>query len=129
MQYLITPSQSTNWQINPPEFVKKLSQQWPDIKIETVPNSEDYYTLEWCLKPPEMGARLDGALHQDGQGISLDGYIEDCAKFAIWFRAQVPTIQELVFYDQEYNHHIELKTNTKEAEIMEIFTGKIIVTV
>ena len=129
MQYLITPSQSTDWQINPLEFVKNLSKQWSDIKIEKVSNPEDIYSLEWSIKPPQMGAGLDGGLHQDEQGISLDGYLEDCAKFAIWFRSQVPTIQELVFYDQSYNHSIELKTDTKDVEIIDVFTDKIIVIV
>lgn len=129
MQYLITPSQSTNWQINPPEFIKILSKQWSKIKIEKASNPEDYYALAWSIKPPQMGVRLDGALHQDGQGISLDGHLEDCAKFAIWFRSQVPTIQELVFYDQGYNHSIELKNDTKDIEIIEVFTEKTMVIV
>ncbi|NEQ69983.1 MAG: hypothetical protein F6K21_31725, partial [Symploca sp. SIO2D2] len=49
-----------------------------------------------------------------------DGYLEDCARFVIWFRSLVPQTQKLVFYDQGYNYHVELETRTTESEIMQL---------
>ncbi|MBD1804192.1 hypothetical protein H6F98_01715 [Microcoleus sp. FACHB-SPT15] len=63
----------------------------------------------------------DGALHRDGQGISLDGYLEDCARFVIWFRSIVPQTQKLVSYAQGYNCHVELQAETTESEIIQVF--------
>ncbi|NES19073.1 MAG: hypothetical protein F6K41_09110 [Symploca sp. SIO3E6] len=118
MEYLVTPPESTNWKINESEFIQHLEKQWSGIEIWKTTNPDDYHTLEWVLKVSGTEDRLDGALHRDGQGISLDGYLEDCARFVIWFRSLVPQSQKLVFYDQGYNCHIELETTTTESEIM-----------
>lgn len=96
-----------------------MEKQWSGIKIRFVTNLNDYYSLEWTLQVPTTGQRLDGALHRDGQGISLDGYIQDCAIFAVWFRSLVPQTQKLVFYDQAYNFHVELQAQTTDAEIIQ----------
>ncbi|MEA5511945.1 hypothetical protein VB715_19405 [Crocosphaera sp. UHCC 0190] len=121
MEYLITPPETTDWQINENELTKNLEKSWSKIKIKTISNPDDYYCLEWVIIIPETGQRLDGALHRDLQGISLDGYIKDCAAFAVWFRSLVSPSQQLVFYDQGYNSHIELQENTTELEIVEPF--------
>lgn len=125
MEYLITPLEATDWKINESEFIDHLSKQWSDIEIKAVRNPDDYYSLEWVIKVPGMGQRLDCALHRDGQGISLDGYLEDCARFALWFRSLVPQTQQLVFYDQGYNSHIELTEKTTESEIIQPFLALI----
>jgi hypothetical protein len=125
MEYLITPPEPTGWKINESELIEHLAKQWSDIEIQKVTNPDDYYSLEWVIKVPGMGQRLDGALHRDGQGISLDGYLEDCTKFAVWFRSIVPQTQKLLFYDQGYNSHIELTAETTESEIMQSFLAVI----
>lgn len=125
MEYLITPPESTSWKINESDFIQHLEKQWSDIEIRKVTNPDDYYALEWVIKVSGIGQRLDGALHRDGQGISLDGYLEDCAIFAIWFRSLVPQTQKLLFYDQGYNCHVELEAETTESEIMQPFLALI----
>jgi hypothetical protein len=125
MEYLITPPEPTDWKINESDFIQYLKKQWSDIEIRKVTNPDDYYALEWVVKVSGIEQRLDGALHRDGQGISLDGYLEDCARFAIWFRYLVPQTQKLVFYDQGYNSHVELEAETTESEIMQPFLALI----
>lgn len=125
MEYLITPPEATDWKINESEFIDHLSKQWSDIDIKVVRNPDDYYSLEWVIKVPLIGHRLDCALHRDGQGISLDGYLEDCVRFAICFRSLVPQTQQLVFYEQGYNSHIELTEEATESEIMQPFLALI----
>ncbi len=121
MEYLITPLEPTNWQINASDFSQHIQKQWSDIEISSITNPDSYYSLECTIKVPGIGQRLDVALHRDGQGISLDGDLEDCARFAIWFRSLVPPTQELVFYDQGYNSHIELRAETTESDIIQPF--------
>lgn len=125
MEYLITPPESTSWKINESDFIQHLEKQWSDIEIRKVTNPDDYYALEWVIKVSGIGQRLDGVLHRDGQGISLDGYLEDCAIFAIWFRSLVPQTQKLLLYDQGYNCHVELEAETTESEIMQPFLALI----
>jgi hypothetical protein len=121
MKYLITPDQPTQWKINAVDFIKNLQKYWHDITIKNITNSDDYYSFEWVIKIPKKETRLEGALHRDGQGISLDGYLEDCATFAIWFRSLVPESQELIFYDQGYNYYLKLQHNTRISDIMQPF--------
>jgi len=121
MQYLITPPKETDWQINQSYFVNNILKEWPDAEIQVVTNPDRFYQLEWFTKVSGEGLRLDGALHRDGQGVSLEGYLEDCAKFAIWFRSFVPKSQKLIFYDQGYNYYIELEEGITEAEILAAF--------
>lgn len=125
MEYLITPPEPTDWKINELDLIEHLSKQWSEIEIQKVTNPDDYYALEWVIKVPGSDRRLEGALHRDGQGISLDGYLEDCAFLAIWFRSLVPQTQKLVFYDQGFSSHIELQLETTEAEIIQPFLALI----
>ncbi|MEC4984066.1 MAG: hypothetical protein SAJ37_01620 [Oscillatoria sp. PMC 1068.18] len=117
MEYLITPTASTSWKINLVDFTQSLQQQWSDVKIRTVTNSDDYYALEWVIL---KGERLDGALHRDGQGVSLDRSLKICASFAIWFRSLVPETQNLLFYDQGFNFQINLNLKTTKSEIIQL---------
>lgn len=121
MEYLITPPESTEWRINPKALIEDLEKYWSQIKLKTVTNPDDYYCLEWIITVPETGQRLDGALHRDLQGISLDGYIQDCATFAVWFRSLVSASQQLVFYDQGLNSHVYLQENSTESDIIQPF--------
>lgn len=121
MEYLITPPEKTDWKINQSDFVNNLFREWPDIQIRQMTNPDDYYEFEWFTKVSGKALRLDGALHRDGRGVSLEGYLEDCAKFAIWFRSFVPKSQKLIFYDQGYNYYIELEEGITEAEILAAF--------
>jgi hypothetical protein len=124
MEYLITPYQPTQWKINTVDFIENLEKSWHDTTIKTLTNPDDYYSIEWVIKIPEKGTRLDGALHRDGQGISLDGYLEDCATFAIWFQSLVPENQELMFYDQGYNYCLKLQPNTAISDIIQPFLSQ-----
>ncbi|NET86902.1 MAG: hypothetical protein F6K45_02115 [Kamptonema sp. SIO1D9] len=117
MEYLITPPASTSWKINSVEFTQSLQEKWSEVKIRTVTNPDDYYALEWVILE---GERLDGALHRDGQGISLDGSLEFCASFAIWFRSLVPETQNLLFYDQGFNFYVDLHEETTKSEIIQL---------
>jgi hypothetical protein len=121
MEYLITPDQPTQWKINTVDFIEHLEKSWHDIMIKNTTNPDDYYSIEWVIKIPKKGTRLDGALHRDCQGISLDGYLEDCAIFGVWFRSLVPETQELIFYDQGYNYCLKLQPNTTISDIMQPF--------
>ncbi len=122
MEYLITPPKATDWRIDNDQFRRNLTNTWSNVSSHLISNPDDYHYLEWIIMPPQTQQRLDVALHRDRQGISLDGSIKDCAKFALWFRSFVPSHQKLIFYDQGYNAQIELHNNTNEKEIIQTFS-------
>ncbi|MUG96992.1 hypothetical protein F7734_33515 [Scytonema sp. UIC 10036] len=121
MEYLITPPEETDWQINQSDFANCLLKKWSNIQLKQITNPDDYYCLEGSISVAGDGQMLEVALHRDRQGVSLDGYLEDCAFFAVWLRSLVTQNQKLVFYDQGYNVHIELKQNTTKSEIINSF--------
>jgi hypothetical protein len=127
MEYLITPPEATDWRIDAEVFKENLVNNWSNLSLNPIVNAEDYYCLEWVIMPPRCQQRLDGALHRDRQGISLDGSLEDCAKFALWFRDFVPSNQALFFYDHGYNYHIDLQKNITNVEIINTFSSLIMI--
>lgn len=64
---------------------------------------------------------LTGSLDRTGQVIALDGWLEDCAVFAVWFRFLVPVEQQLAFYDEAYSADVELGTATTAEELIAPF--------
>ncbi len=129
MEYLITPPESTDWRIDVEVFKENLVKKWSNLSLNPIVNAEDYYCLEWVIMPPQCQQRLDGALHRDRQGISLDGSLEDCAEFAIWFRHLVPSAQSLILYDQGYNFQVNLGNTITTIAIIEAFSNLAIVSV
>lgn len=121
MEYLVTPSERTDWKVELAQFSKLLSEDWPDVEMRKVENPDRMYALEWTLNVDRPNARLDGALQRSGHGIGLDGPLEGCARFAIWFRAQVPPEQPLLFYDQGCNAYVPLNENTTVDDILKAF--------
>lgn len=123
MEYLITPPSETDWQFNQSDFIECLVNKWSNIQIKLCTNPSDNYCFEGLIKVAANSQTLEIALHRDMQGMSLDGCLEDCAFFAVWLRPLVPENQKLVFYDQGYNAHIELKDNTTESEVINSFVS------
>lgn len=124
MEYLITPPKQTNWHINESNLMNHLFKKWLNIQIKEMTNPDDFYLFKGLIKL-SSDKTLEFALHRDRQGVSLDGYIEDCAFFAVWLRSIVPQNQKLVFYDQGYNAHIELNQSTTELDIINSFIGTV----
>jgi hypothetical protein len=106
------------------DLIDHLFKKWLNIQIKEMTNPDDFYLFEGLIKL-SSDKTLEFALHRDRQGISLDCFIEDCAFFAVWLRSIVPQNQKLVFYDQGYNAHIELKESTTELDIINSFISTV----
>ena len=65
--------------------------------------------------------RLDGTLTNDANVVHLDGDVRACATFALWFRSQVPTEQDLLFYDEGYSADVPLLVETTKDELVAPF--------
>ncbi|BAZ17761.1 hypothetical protein NIES4071_96410 [Calothrix sp. NIES-4071] len=126
MEYLITPIEETDWRINELDLINHLSEKWSNVQIKEITNLDDFYCFEGLINLSGNDKTLEFALHRDRQGVSLDGYLENCALFAVWLRSLVPQDQKLAFYDQGYNAHIELNQNTTELEIINSFISTVL---
>lgn len=117
--YFISPPEATDLKINTTELAESLRSQWQDVKIHYPDNPARHYALEWILQMPQM--QLDCYLEKKQQVVILEGDIEDCAKFALWFRSQVSNQYKLLFYNEGYSSSVELDLNTTEEQLLKPF--------
>ncbi len=117
MHCLAYIAEKTDWKKAPEELVSSLLQQWPDAHF--VVDSSQPFSHEWSISI--SGRSLEGAIHKDGTAIALDGELQDCALFAIWFRTQVPKEIKMLFYDQDYSVVLPLEESTSVSDIVEGF--------
>lgn len=120
MSYLITPPEEPAWSVDQEKFSQDVQAHWPQAKVEQIIDPARSFTCTWEI--PLEGYELEGALPRDGKSVVVDGRIQDCAEFAIWFRTQVPVDAPLIFCDDAYNNDIELTARTRAADIVNSFT-------
>lgn len=114
--FLITnPDQENNF-IKPSELAKKVESYWIDASISS--DFENDPCLSWTIKI--LNRRLDCSFYKNSH-LSMDGELNDCSKFAIWYRKQVPIESKLVMFDMGYNADIQLLYETSEQEIIQTF--------
>lgn len=125
--YFISPFEppqftgSTNLQIVPSTFEKKLLEQWADTKF-TKPTTTQHTLLQWEMS--EIG--IEGALmgqDQFGQYVYLHGAEEGIAQFARWYRTIVSTEYKLFFFNDSLDVQMELSRHTTEKQIIDALTG------
>ena len=120
--YFISPPGESDLKIDADQFVDYLRTQWAAVEVRTIESAESYQLLEWTA-PMEHGIVV-GSLDRTGQVVDLDGDVRDCARFAIAFRAWVPTEYKLIFYDEGYSADVELGTETSKAQLVEPFLAE-----
>lgn len=113
--FLISPPEETEWSMDPSDFAARLEASWPDADVRWVDDPVRTHALDFVIEID--GEPVDGGIHRDGQAIGLEGDPDACAKAATWFRGQVPPEQPLIFYDQGYQDHVELRADTTADEI------------
>ncbi len=117
--YLISPPEQTDLHIDPAHLAETLRIRWLDAEVRSPSVQDISRSLEWEL---QMNGRvLMGALARAGDAVYLDGDVRDCAIFAQWFRTQIPSRYNLVFYDEAYTADIELHDTTSKESIAEPF--------
>lgn len=99
-------------------FLEVLS-QWEDIRITEIDMPGDVHALEWVV--PLRHGDVFGALDRDGEVVHLDGFLPDCALFALWLRTIVPPYVELLFYDENYSADVALVALTSESDLVRAF--------
>lgn len=117
MSYFISPPDETSWEFDIPGFRNRLG-DWKGITFHA-PERTDEHALEWSI--PMRFGDLYGALDGTGQVVHLDGFLGDCALFALWLREVVPDEVELLFYDEDYSADVALMRFTCESDLVRAF--------
>jgi len=121
VKFLISPLDENQFRVDPKSFVEQLRAKWMDAEVREIKDAVDPYLLEWILP---IGYRIDGALHRSLTTISLEGSLEDCAIFAVWYRTFVPSKYGLLFFDQGYHGHVNLHNETTEQQLIDAFMAE-----
>lgn len=119
MSYFISPRQQTDLKVDAAELVKAIQARWPSVEVHFPTSSASNHGLEWVVAIADR--RLEGSLDKTGQVVHLVGDVEDCARFATWYRALVPPRYGLAFYDEGYSADVELADGTNEAQLTKPF--------
>src|SRR5262249_22702610 len=119
MHYLISSPIKTNWKMESSEFISRLIERWPRAKIRERTLGSPF-SHDWELQMPR--GVLDGRLSEDPWGVSIDGDLEDCVDFAMWFRSLAPPEQPLLFYDDCFNVDVPLTHQTTAADLIAAFS-------
>jgi len=117
MNYLVSPPDKTHWNLDTADFLSRLIEQWPSARVRR--NNDLNFTPSWKMEMP--GGTLEGEFNPRCSGIALDGDLEDCATFALWFRSLVPAMQPLLFYDDCFNVDVPLTPETTAADLIAAF--------
>lgn len=118
MSYFVSPPDETSLAFDAEDLACRLA-EWEGISFRD-PNPLDAgQTLLWSV--PLRFGEVYGSLDEDGQVIHLDGFLGDCALFALWLRTIVPEVVELLFYDENYSADVALVAFTREADLLRAF--------
>ncbi len=119
MSYFISPRQETDLRVDPTELARAIQTRWQGAEVRSPTNPASNHALEWVVATGDH--RLEGSLDETGQVVHLVGDVEDCARFATWYRTLVPARYGLAFYDEGYSADVELADGTNELQLTEPF--------
>ncbi len=115
MKVFISPSAEGAWTIDPQRLATALRARCPLVHVIDVSDAAVAHCLEWTW--PARNGPVEGSLDAACSTVVLDGGIDDCAGFAVWFRALVQDVQELAFYDESYSASVTLRSQTTVEEL------------
>jgi len=117
MSYFVSPPDETSWAYDVDAFREQLG-NWTGVQFRDAPDAS-VHSLEWNM--PLRFGDVFGSLDASGQVIHLDGFLGDCALFALWLRNIVPVDVELLFYDESYSADVALLSFTQESDLVRAF--------
>ena len=118
--FFVSPTTDVDWAFDADALRARIREQYPDADVRGPETAADAYQLHWTLQTPS-GVPLEGALDRDGDGVTLDGDVVDCARFATWLHSVAPPDARLSFYDEGYTSAIMLEPTTTVDELVTPF--------
>jgi hypothetical protein len=118
MPWFVSEPEDSGWKLDPILLVERLREKWPQADIREIRDPKrKNYSHEWRMRIGDhvLDGRFDG-----GSGVVLDGDIRAAVVFALWFRSLIPSEKVLLFYDESYSMHVNLKPETTEADVLAV---------
>lgn len=118
--FLISTAAPSGWSLDADDLRRRIAERYPGAQVRGPDSAADAYQLHWTI-PTHSGIPLEGALDREGDGLVLDGDVDDAAEFAIWIRSQAPKGSALLFYDEGYTASVEVGPDTPAADLVTPF--------
>jgi hypothetical protein len=116
MDYLVLSR--SEWRLSPEELARPLRSRWPGVTLQDV-SGPDSESLRFKLEMAH--SELWGSLFRQGQGVFLEGDLDDVAEFALWFRTLAPSTAPLLFCDEAMNGSLALEPHTTREDIFRLY--------
>jgi hypothetical protein len=117
--YLIGPIEETDLRINVEELTIKLLDKWKGSKIQYIQDSTSGYLLDWSIEMGTIDSPILGGIQKSGYTISLEGYLESCVEFGVWYRNLIPAKYVLYFFDSALDSYAELQIGSSVDKVIE----------
>ena len=120
MSYFVSSPDEASWEYDIDAFRTRLN-DWPGVTVRDTQAQDPHYlnVIEFVVQG--RTGDIFGALDSTQQIVLLDGFLGDCALFALWLRTWVPPRVELLFYDEEYSADVALVAFTNESDVVRAF--------
>jgi len=116
MFYVLSPPDRTNWQFDRERLITLLQRDWPGIAVGG-PQAQADRDVVWTYR--DRDGELEGSQDRAGQAHYLEGPLPLVARFAAWWRKQVPADQPLILYDEGYSTVIPLPLTIDQQQILQ----------
>lgn len=114
-EYFISRPDDNQWSLDIEAFARKLQSRWPSARLRSRSDQ-----AQWDIREREY--TIVGELYlSPGPVVCVEGELESCAEFALWYRQQIPADQLIWFYDDELSDHVVLGNETTIEQIVDAF--------
>jgi hypothetical protein len=117
--FLITTFEETDLKIDVEDFTTKLLNRWKGSQVHHEEDSTNGYLLHFSIELGTIDSPIRGGIQDNRNTISLRGYAESCAEFAVWYRSLIPVKYRLYFCDGAFNSYAELQIGSSVDKVIE----------
>ena len=121
MDYLLTPSDAQDFQLDAEPLTSAAAARWPTAERTQSNNDEDLYVLEWNIRDGEQWLTI--GFQADGQSFGFSGHEALIAEAVLWAIQHYPASASMVFYDQGYSFDVPMSASVTEEELLEAIRG------
>jgi hypothetical protein len=105
-----------SWSLTEQEFIRFLLSRWPSATIKPVDIPGGARAVDFRVQMTE--SIIDGHFSTNGSTVVFYGAIRDCAEFALWYKAAMPTGEPFLLFDEGYTRRMELQPSTTVQDII-----------
>lgn len=121
MPYFIYLNERAEFVFDIENFQKVLLAKWLDVNFEEDVTQNVNPHFSWNVEINGDFERC--SLHSDLRTISIDGYPEGVAPFAIWYRKLIPLHYRVFISHDSSDEEIEVTQNMEEIHLIDILNS------